>query len=651
MKRRTAATLAGLTFALVALTAAAHPLDPLSEDEIQLAVALVRADKGFPEGALFPSVVLAEPKKDEVLAWKPGAPERREAAVTILDRRGNRTFEARVDLATKRVLSLRPVEGVQPLVLTEEYDAVPRIVRADPRFIAAMKRRGIDDPSKVWIETWASGNIVPKGQEGARLLRAIFFMRDGAINYYNRPIGGVTAVVNLNSEQVVDFVDTGVVPISPERIEFDEKSLGPLRPDLKPLKGVQPQGPSFTVDGHEVRWQKWRFRFGMHPREGLVLYDVCYEDKGVSRSIIYRAGLSEMVVPYGDPDAAWSWRSAFDEGEYGVGRLASPLEPGIDVPQTARLFDVPFADDFGNAYVLKRVVGLYERDGGLSWKHYDLNHDRNQSRRARELVVSFIATIGNYDYSVAWVFNEDGAIDVEVELTGIMLTKGVQATSAAMHDAAMHHAHLVDKNVAAPHHQHYFNFRIDLDVDGRENSAYELNSRGLPMGPGNPLGNTIVMEETLLARESQAERDLSTATARTWRIGNAKKTNALGYNPSFMLVPGGNTVPFLDPKAPVRRRAGFIDHAVWVTRYKDDERYAAGWYPNQGKLGDGLKAYVKDDEGLAQQDLVLWYTMGITHIPRPEEWPIMTVHRLGFRLIPAGFFDRNPALDLPRSPY
>ena len=54
----------------------------------------------------------------------------------------------------------------------------------------------------------------------------------------------------------------------------------------------------------------------MHPREGVVLYRVGYEDDGKLRSILYRASLSEMVVPYGDPAPSWFFRGVFDEGEY-----------------------------------------------------------------------------------------------------------------------------------------------------------------------------------------------------------------------------------------------------------------------------------------------------------------------------------------------
>ena len=82
----------------------------------------------------------------------------------------------------------------------------------------------------------------------------------------------------------------------------------------KPLRITQPEGPTFQISGQEVRWQGWRLRVSVHPREGLVLHTVGYEDSAQKpprvRPILYRASLSEMFVPYGDPDPNWRWRAA-----------------------------------------------------------------------------------------------------------------------------------------------------------------------------------------------------------------------------------------------------------------------------------------------------------------------------------------------------
>jgi primary-amine oxidase len=65
--------------------------------------------------------------------------------------------------------------------------------------------------------------------------------------------------------------------------------------------------------------------------------------------------------------------------------------------------------------------------------------------------------------------------------------------------------------------------------------------------------------------------------------------------------------------------------------------------------GAGLPAWTARDRSVVDTDIVLWHSFGVTHIPRPEDWPVMPVESTGFVLMPFGFFDRNPALDVPPS--
>ena len=628
-----------------AAAVAAHPLDPLTAAEIDAVADVLRKDPRFPADGMFAALVLKEPDKSVVLAFKPGGSFARQAFAVILDRKGNRTFEALVDLPSARIAAWTPVKGVQPVVLEAEYDIFARIVKADPRWQAAMRKRGHENFDAVQVDFWAVGQVAPQFQT-RRLLRAVSYYKGDQNNFYGRPIEGVGVLVDMVDEKVVEFIDTGVVPLPPPSQEFDEKSTG-TREAPKALTITQPQGASFTMTGNEISWQKWRFRYTMHPREGLVLHTVGYEDDGRLRSILYRASLSEMAVPYGDPDRNWRWRSAFDVGEYGMGRLASPIEPNTDAPPNATLIDATFAGDHGKSYVLPRAVGIYERDGGLLWKHYETYSKKNESRRGRELVIFFIATIGNYDYSVNWIFHQDGVLELDSELSGIMLPKGVRETKVA-HGASSPSGHLVAANVVAPHHQHFFNFRLDFDIDGTANSVHEMNTRALPAGAANPNLNGMVMEETRLTTESLAQRQMNMAAARTWSVVNPTVQNALGHHTSYIIVPGVNSLPYIGATSQVRRRAAFINKHFWATRYHQDEMYAAGAYPNQSLGGAGLGKWVSNNESLTNQDVVVWYTMGVTHIPRPEEWPIMPVTHVGFKMIPGGFFVRNPALDVPR---
>jgi primary-amine oxidase len=628
---------------------AQHPLDPLTAPEIESAVSIVRSAKALPEGVFFPQVALKEPPKKAVKSWQAGDRLARQAALVVYDRTANVMSEAVVDLGTKKLVSWVPRPGAQPNIMLEEFEKLPAIVKADERWRAAMKKRGLD-PEKLWVDLWAAGPMsASEKATGHRLLRGLAYVSEGNKNPYAHPVEGVVAVLDANARAVIDVVDTGLVPVSKAPGDFDEASNPPARPGLKPLVISQPEGPSFTIDGHRIRWQNWDFRFTLHPREGPVLYQVGFQDGDKLRPILYRASLSDMLVPYGDPDSNWSFRNAFDEGEYGIGRMAGPIEPNRDAPANASFIDADFADDLGKPYKVEKAVAIYERDGGLAWKHLDVFvANQNQSHRARELVLTFIATISNYDYQLSWVFRQDGTIAVEAGLTGIMLAKGVKAlTAGELHaDPAGHHAHLVAPGVVAPHHQHFFNFRLDFDVDGADNRVVEHNVRSAPPGPENPMSNSIVMDETVLKRESQAQRDMNLATARKWKIVSASAKNALGDPTAYALIPGENSVPYLLEDSPVRRKGRFIDHHLWVTRYAEDELYAAGPYPNQSAEGQGLPAWTKADRDIDGKDLVVWYTFGVTHIPRPEDWPVMPTHTAGFKLIPNGFFSRNPALDI-----
>ena len=627
---------------------AAHPLDPLKTTEVQAAVQLIRARPDLGQHILFPVIALQEPAKAELRAYKPGAPVSREVFLVVLDREKGQSFEAIVDLRAKAVRSFTRITSGQPLITDVEMADVREAVRKDPAWQAAMRARKITNFDHVMIDPWAPGFLDPKTEPaGRRWVRALSYERSTNRNGYARPIEGVVALVDLGAKTVERVIDTGVRPI-------------PATDDLPAAAAVRRAASTVAIPGvstnGDIRWKDWRFRVSVHPREGLVLHTVSYQDGARTRSILYRASLSEMLVPYADPERTWSFRNAFDAGEYGIGRLTAEMTPGADAPATAMFLPAVFADDDGIPSTRARAVAVYERDGGVLWKHYQFDDNppgqkeggTNYSRRARELVVSWIATVGNYDYGLNWVFKEDGSLELEAFLTGIMLAKGVAATTMAEHDMngpEGKYWHLVGKNVAAPHHQHFFNFRLDFDVDGSApNAVRELNVRAEPEGPGNPDGNAFFMEETALREEAEARRDLDLTRSRKWLIVNPESRNALGQPAGYLLAPGENGVPYLQPASNIRQRAAFIDHHFWATQYDAAEMHAAGDYPNQSAPGDGLPKWTAANRPLEGRDVVVWYTFAVTHIPRPEEWPVMSAHKTGFKLLPVSFFSRNPAV-------
>jgi primary-amine oxidase len=628
--------------------AGTHPLDPLSAAEVAAAASTLRRHHDFAslsERTRFITIALLEPSKDAVLAWAAGGPAPvREAEAVILDRAAECTIEAIVALDPEAVTAWRRRTDVQPMAVVSELMEAEELVRLDPEFQAAMARRGITDFDAVQVDAWPAGHFGPAEETGQRLGRAVAFVKpQPGDSEWAHPIDGVIALVDLNRLEVLRVDDHGVVPIPPESGNYDAVSAAPLRDDIAPLEITQPDGPGFALAGRVITWQRWQVHVGFTPREGLVLNQVAYDDGGRLRSILYRASLSEMVVPYGDPSPSHYWKNAFDGGENGVGIAASPLTRGCDCLGEIVYLDAVVSDAAGEPVHIPNAICIHEEDVGVLWRHVEWRDGSGEVRRSRRLVISSFSAIGNYDYGFFWHLYQDGTIAFEVKLTGVLSTGAVAPGERPAHGT------LVAPQLNAMVHQHFFNMRLDLDIDGAANAVDEVWTESLPPGPGNPHGNAFSPRRRRLATELEGRRRVDTASARWWEIVNPSRLHRLGEPIGYRLLPGETTMPFAQPDAPVSKRAGFIREHLWVTPYRSDERYAAGEYPNLHPGGAGLPEWTSADRPIDDRDVVIWYTFGHHHVPRPEDWPIMPVTSIGFSLKPVGFFERNPALDVPPS--
>jgi primary-amine oxidase len=622
-----------------------HPLDSLSSAELEATVRILTAEKHLGDNFRFVSITLQEPPKKAMEAYQPGDSFDRCAFAVMLDRVTQTGYEAVVDLGTKAVRSFTALpSGIQPSIMLDEFSEVEAAVKRSPAFIAALAKRGVLDADLVMVEPWSAGlygTELPDYQ-GRRLMRALCFVRsEPTDNGYARPIDSIVIIVDVNKLEVLRIEDYGVVPLPPEPGNWAGQYLSNPRTDLKPIDIVQPEGPSFTVNGTEVEWQKWKFRVGFTAREGLVLHTITYTDEAGERPILYRASICEMVVPYGDPGEQYYRKNAFDIGEYGLGMLANSLALRCDCLGVIHYFDFPLIDSRGQVTELKHAVCLHEEDYGILWKHTDWRTGQSEVRRSRRLSVSFIATVGNYEYGFYWYLYQDGNIQCEIKLTGIMNTTSLPPGQTSQYGVE------VAPQLNAPFHQHIFAARLVPNLDGPNNSVVEVNTVGVPMGPDNPHGNAFKAEETLLATEQEAQRRVNSNTARFWRIVNPNRKNRLGRPVGYRLVGGENCPPFAQPDAPIMRRAGFTKNHLWVTPYDPKERFAAGDYPNQHPTGDGLPRWTQANRSVENTELSVWYVFAHNHVPRPEDWPVMPVGMIGFYLKPDGFFDRSPAMDVP----
>ncbi|PRY06273.1 primary-amine oxidase [Paraburkholderia sp. BL25I1N1] len=627
-----------------------HPLDPLSGAEMQLACDLVKAAEKLDSHARFPMVELREPPKAEVVAFKTGNYFSRTAFVLAIDRSNGATIEFEVDLrekkiAARRVMPFGEAPYGQPPIMIDDFMNAEQIVKSDEAWRVAVMKRGLSekDLERVQVDPFSAGCFDRENENGRRLVRCVSYYRETLTdNGYAHPIEGVMAVVDLLEKKVIELVDDGrIIPIPRVKHNYDTPSLGEPRSTLKPLSINQPDGPSFTIDGWHVNWQNWNFRVGFTPREGLVLHQLSWDDGKNTRPIIYRASVTEMCVPYSDPTTNHYWKSAFDAGEYGLGKLANQLELGCDCLGTIRYFDIPSADDFGNAFAMKNAVCMHEEDYGTLWKHYEFRTGVFEMRRSRRLVISFFATVGNYDYGFYWYLYQDGTIQLECKLTGIV------QTSAVADGDTYPWGGMITENLGGPTHQHFFNARMHMMVDGERNTVTEHEFVTRPMGENNPYGNVFDTTKRVLKTESEAARNANGSTGRYWKVSNPNVKNAVGANPGYKLVVNDSPLMLADERSKVRQRGGFATRHVWVTPFDPAQRYASGDYPNQHSGGDGLPRYIEANRNIENEDVVLWHSFGHTHVCKPEDFPVMPVEYAGFMLKPNNFFWANPTMDLP----
>lgn len=641
-----------------------HPLDPLTVQEHWTVLEVLQQNGRLDDETRFASVSVKEPDKRQVWSW-PDAPAPPREALAIL-KQGARTFEAVVDVGTRRITSWVEVRGVQPPILEEELLGVGDAIKAHPEVRAALKRRGYDSTTFVDCVAVLLGYFGTPIEEGRRLGYGICEDARGVSNVVPRRIEGLTVLLDLNTREILKVIDDGVVPVSPARADFDRAAIGPPRQVRGSLAVVQPQGPGFELQNQVVRWQKWSFHLRVDHRTGLVLSTVRYRDGERDRRVLYRGSLAEIFVPYMDPAMPWYAQNFLDAGEYPLGGLVKPLEPGTDCPDNAVYVDAWFTADNGRPRPRQRVACLFERYAGdMAWRHHDEGSGTTESRPKRDLVARAIATLGNYDYVFDWVFQQDGTIRIAVGATGITQTKAV-APSATTTTAAGGYGNggseapapgrqdaygrFVDENLVAVNHDHYINFRLDLDVDGEQNSLLVDRLKLVELPKDHPRRSVWVTEPSVASREADAKLNMDMHRPGLWRIANPAVTNRAGYPASFHIAPGMTIMPLFSPDDYPLRRAGFIQHHLWVTPYQPDELYAAGPYPTQSQPGEGLPKWTAANRPIESTDIVVWYTMGMHHVVRAEDWPVMPVSWHSVELRPFDFFDRNPALDLPKKP-
>jgi primary-amine oxidase len=260
----------------------------------------------------------------------------------------------------------------------------------------------------------------------------------------------------------------------------------------------------------------------------------------------------------------------------------------------------------------------------------------------RELVVQFIITLANYEYVFAYKLDTAGGITLEVRATGIVSVVNIDPGKTS------DYGNVVSSGVLAQNHQHIFAARFDPAIDGHNNTVTYEESHSVPQNAQtNPNGNFYEIRKTVVNESSG--HDANPIDHRVFKISNpAKKNKHSGKPVAYKFEPLPTQKLLATPGSIQAQRALFTNHHVWVTKYHDDELYAAGRFTLQSQLEQGgVHDMAARKEKVENEDLVVWNTFGLTHNPRVEDWPVMPVEIYQVHFKPSDFFERNPAIDMP----
>ena len=627
---------------------AQHPLDALDASEITNTTAILKKAGYVDDRTLVSSITLLEPAKAEVLAWHTGDPFARKSKIVL--RKNAKTFEAIVDLKSGKVVTHQEIPGAQPFVTLQEILTAIKVTAAHPKMQEGFRKRGLTDFEKIFCAPRTAGNFGKEIEKTKRIVKVdCFDVRDVQTDVFANPIEGLFATYDLDRNEILEVTDLGVVPVPRGNSELDAASIGKQR-ETKPVLFSAPEGSNIQIEDSFVHWQNWSFHMRWEIREGVVVSLVKYKDGNETRSVLYQGHLSEIFVPYQDPTEGWYYRNYMDEGDYGFGTMATTLAAGSDCPATSTYLSPVMSNFTGGADTLKNTVCIFERATGEPvWRHYDLMTQALESRPGIELVVRYIATVGNYDYVLDWIFDQKGNITYRAGATGIDSVKGVKTQTMSDGTASEDTAYgaLVSPGRVGINHDHFLSVRLDLDVDGTANTFMRNLLVPEKLADANNRRRIWRTKEDIPKSDSDAKFRLSYENPSMWHVMNMHKKNALGNPVSYMIHPEANALPLVNPDDPALSRALFANHHLWITPYVPEERYAAGNYPNQSMPGQGLPAWTSKNRKIEDQDIVLWYTMGFHHVPSSEDWPVYNLGWHSVMLTPYNFFDKNPALDVP----
>ncbi|CEP60862.1 uncharacterized protein LALA0_S02e01332g [Lachancea lanzarotensis] len=649
---------------------ALHIFDPVQDSEIRTTTKLLKDLNGDAK-LHFVQIDRLDPPKQQAIEYlnvernqSPGTPlpyiPRRTYAYYYLNKKMP-LYKALVNVSDNRVIANQETpEGTIGPLLPEDMSAVEEAIMKHPIVLEEIAKLKIDTLQykhaslgnlgyTVVCEPWMYGT--DSIHDKIPLIQAYMYMKlnHPEANHYSIPLRFSPVFEYLSHKFVrMDYLPSGAdekyirdtlpyqqmdtVEYHPELIEGYTEREG-----LKPLIVSQPEGASFEVEGSKIKWQGWEFRVCTNAREGVAIYDVFFK----GRSLFYRIANNEMTVPYMDPRAPYHRKQAFDLGDCGFGNCANSLALGCHCLGVIKYLDLTRCDQDGNPVLVPSTVCMHEQDYGLLYLHKNYRNGNTVTTRRREFVIQTIATVANYEYVMNYIFDQAGAITVQVRATGILST--MPNDEGVVTDFST----IVGPGVTAAFHQHLLSFRFDTRLDGDNNTV--VYDDYVPMEENTPMNVYNIgarQERTFVENSGYIEQ--SPFTNRTYKVINENSINPVTKKPvGYKFEMPAKQMIMASKNSYNVKRALYATKQFWVSKYHENQLYAAGEFTNQSQGDTGLSKWADGTESVRNTDTVVWPTLALTHPPVTEQFPVMTSDFLQFLVTPASFFTRNPALDVP----
>ena len=677
------------------------PLEPLSELELTNIVDYFTSNiitEQIPDEVMFNYIGLIDPpKKEMLLYYESGILPMRQAEVGLYYYTNDKYFTFTIIMLDENVIDVstpKLIKCTRPQFNCPDDEKSVTAVLLNEEFRNAMKKRGLSDYDidnyitfdvsvdgrlydvtkhfiynfvnkckkfklKTTVFNTSESKIIYETEPKAQVLYLTPYWNDGkpdTTSQYVNPISDVFVYYNRLTNKVIKVVDNGIIyPISKGNTDWER----PYPDNIKPIITSLPEGPSYTINANTINWSDWEFTWSFDPVYGIALNNVSFLDRTtwrenpdlppVKRSILYKANLAEVITAYSDSGQITALRNFYDFSEYPARDFIVPIQKGIDVPDYTDLFGVCISSVTGEVYKLNDIIGLYEKEDGMLWRHTDypcVGDIFTRGRMGRKLVLTTIHSVGNYDYTFNWNFYQDGKISFELIPSGI--TSNVPSKITYLNDhEEISSGTLVRQNIIATNHCHYACLRLDFSVDGQNNTVSEVDLINVNDNKTNPYGNKFTEKHTVLKTEKEAIRKQNFDVGRNWIVENENSKNYVGMSRAYKINLSPTPTSLFNPNERIAVRAKYMLNNLYVTRYRDGENYAAGRYVVERENDTGLPIYTKNNENIVDKDIVVWCVFGFGHKPDIEQFPVMSREILKLEISPEGFFNENAGLYIP----